>query len=268
VSIATDLTQGDRDIYGRLLAYIWLPDGRNFGEVMIADGFAHEYTYELPYADQDSFKAAQDGAMANQVGLWSPTTCAGDTEQPADAVAVARAVDTAPAAPPPPGAAPQPTPTPAAPAVALSFDPTRYIGQGDGYNCSNFATQAEAQAVLRADPRDPNKLDGDNDGIACETNPSPRDIDRVMPSSSPQQEPAVVTFARLNAWSPPPFVTDPAAIEQAAERYVASLQTICRRQLSAYAANGVVQFAALPNNLRAALQRQCLPETIAQLEGR
>lgn len=30
--------------------------------------------------------------------------------------------------------------------------------------------EADAQAVLRADPRDPNKLDPDRDGIACHRN--------------------------------------------------------------------------------------------------
>src|SRR5687767_9284713 len=52
----------------------------------------------------------------------------------------------------------------AAPVVVAGFDPLRYIGQGDRYNCADFASQAQAQAVLRADPRDPNGLDGsDND---------------------------------------------------------------------------------------------------------
>jgi hypothetical protein len=46
---------------------------------------------------------------------------------------------------------------------------TRYVGQGDRYNFSDFANQAQAQAVLRADPNDPNPLDTDrprSDGIA------------------------------------------------------------------------------------------------------
>ena len=38
-------------------------------------------------------------------------------------------------------------------------------------DCSDFATQAEAQAVLVSNPSDPNNLDQDNDGIACETLP-------------------------------------------------------------------------------------------------
>ncbi|MGY1601684.1 excalibur calcium-binding domain-containing protein [Geodermatophilus sp. SYSU D00815] len=36
-------------------------------------------------------------------------------------------------------------------------------------NCSDFATQADAQAELTRDPTDPHNLDADNDGIACET---------------------------------------------------------------------------------------------------
>jgi hypothetical protein len=57
-----------------------------------------------------------------------------------------------------------------------AFDPAPYLGQGDAYNCADFASQADAQAVLRADPSDPNGLDRDKDGIACETRPLPRDL--------------------------------------------------------------------------------------------
>jgi len=67
-------------------------------------------------------------------------------------------------------------PTVSAPSVT-GFDPTRYVGQGDRYNCGDFTSQAQAQAVLRADPRDPNKLDGDGNGIACESSRAP--FDRV-----------------------------------------------------------------------------------------
>jgi hypothetical protein len=34
-------------------------------------------------------------------------------------------------------------------------------------DCSDYATQAEAQAVYDADPSDPNVLDDNGDGIAC-----------------------------------------------------------------------------------------------------
>jgi hypothetical protein len=82
-----------------------------------------------------------------------------------------------PASPPPPTVRPPTTPTVTlAPLPTVGgFDPTRYIGQGNRYNCADFASQAQAQAVLRADPRDPNGLDTDRDGIACENNRSPFD---------------------------------------------------------------------------------------------
>ncbi len=59
------------------------------------------------------------------------------------------------------GTSPQPTaPTQYTPPVV----PT---SQGD-LDCADFASQAEAQATFDADPTDPNGLDADNDGIACE----------------------------------------------------------------------------------------------------
>ena len=73
--------------------------------------------------------------------------------------------------------APSPSPTPTAPPASPgAFDPRFYIGKGDAFNCGDFASQAAAQAVLRADPTDPNRLDSDRDGIACESNRSPKDL--------------------------------------------------------------------------------------------
>lgn len=66
---------------------------------------------------------------------------------------------------------PIPSPTATSAAGSSGFDPRRYLGQGDAYNCSDFKTRAEAQAVLDADLSDPNKLDNDKDGIACESLP-------------------------------------------------------------------------------------------------
>ena len=63
-----------------------------------------------------------------------------------------------------------PSPVPATPAAPQSdFDPQHYIGKGDEYNCGDFDYQWQAQAVLDADPSDPNKLDTDKDGTACES---------------------------------------------------------------------------------------------------
>jgi hypothetical protein len=80
---------------------------------------------------------------------------------------------------------PSPSPVPAravaaaTPALPAGFDPQKYLGQGNAFDCADLASQAEAQAILRADPTDPNVIDNDRDGIACESNPPPRDTRRV-----------------------------------------------------------------------------------------
>jgi hypothetical protein len=63
-----------------------------------------------------------------------------------------------------------------------TFDAKHYVGHGDGVYayCVEFANQADAQAVLRADPDDPNKLDTNRDGIACPQLPAPRDTKPVQ----------------------------------------------------------------------------------------
>jgi micrococcal nuclease len=84
VYLETDPAVGQRDKYGRLLAYVFLEDGRNFNKLMVEDGYAHEYTYNSQaYKYQKEFKQAQDDAMKNQRGLWASSTCGGNTTQPA-----------------------------------------------------------------------------------------------------------------------------------------------------------------------------------------
>jgi micrococcal nuclease len=58
------------------LAYVWTESGRLVNLDMIADGFAFEYTYALPYRYQQDFKAAENDARAQERGLWSPSACA------------------------------------------------------------------------------------------------------------------------------------------------------------------------------------------------
>ncbi|MDP2709788.1 MAG: hypothetical protein Q8O56_01095 [Solirubrobacteraceae bacterium] len=73
-----------------------------------------------------------------------------------------------------------------------TFDPMRYVRIGDLYDCSTFATQADAQAVLRADPGDRNRLDDNRDGIACPHLREPRDfepVEQVLRSKCRQSDP-------------------------------------------------------------------------------
>lgn len=80
VRIETDPSQDTYDKYGRLLAYVYAPanvqpEGILINEYMIAQGYAHEYTYRLPYKYQKEFKAAEAEAREGQRGLWAPGVC-------------------------------------------------------------------------------------------------------------------------------------------------------------------------------------------------
>lgn len=77
VYVEDDPSQDTRDRYGRLLAYVWLADGRLANLELVAGGYAYEYTYDQPYKYQQQFKQAQQDAQAAQRGLWSPATCNG-----------------------------------------------------------------------------------------------------------------------------------------------------------------------------------------------
>ncbi|WP_414936374.1 excalibur calcium-binding domain-containing protein [Amycolatopsis sp. cmx-11-51] len=63
------------------------------------------------------------------------------------------------------GTAPTKTVTPTVPPVVTETKPARSADK----DCADFPSQAAAQAELKRNPRDPHKLDGDNDGYACES---------------------------------------------------------------------------------------------------
>ena len=57
-------------------------------------------------------------------------------------------------------------------ALAAGLIATAQLASAAGHNCPDYDYQEDAQEVLDADPSDPNDLDRDNDGIACEDLPS------------------------------------------------------------------------------------------------
>lgn len=75
VQLEPDLTQGERDKYNRLLRYVFLENGTNFNNLMISQGFAHEYTYRIPYKYQTEFKQAERQAREKKLGLWADNVC-------------------------------------------------------------------------------------------------------------------------------------------------------------------------------------------------
>ena len=60
----------DRDRYGRLLAYVWLPDGRMLNRVLVEEGYAQQLTIPPNVEFADAFRAAARAARQAGLGLW------------------------------------------------------------------------------------------------------------------------------------------------------------------------------------------------------
>lgn len=70
IVLESDLTQADRDEYGRLLRYVFLND-LNFDKFMISEGFAREYTFKgHAYKYQLEFVQVEEKAKKENRGLW------------------------------------------------------------------------------------------------------------------------------------------------------------------------------------------------------
>ncbi len=156
VELEADPSQDDQDQYGRLLRYVWLPDGRLFNEEMIAQGYAFEYTYRVPYKYQAEFKAAEQAAREAQHGLWSAMSCNGQH---------------IPAQQTPPTTAPlQPSPAPTqVPAQAGTCDPS-YPGVCIPPTPPDLDCKDIPYRRFQVLPPDPHRFDGNKDGVGCENN--------------------------------------------------------------------------------------------------
>jgi|Napbiome12C3dose_1001474.scaffolds.fasta_scaffold00001_72 micrococcal nuclease len=153
--LESDSSQSDRDKYNRLLRYVWTDDATvDFGKVMIATGFAYEYTYDTPYKYQKEYKQAQKEAEQSKKGLWADGACP---------IATAKPVAT-------------PTQTTNNP-VTISSGSCKYSCTSPDRDCSDFSTHTEAQAFFNCcgftTTYDPMRLDsvGVGDGVACESLP-------------------------------------------------------------------------------------------------
>lgn len=72
VRLEIDSTHPAHDDFDRILAYVFLPDGRNFNQLLLQDGWAYEYSFEeKPYHYQDQFQAAERQAKRADQGIWS-----------------------------------------------------------------------------------------------------------------------------------------------------------------------------------------------------
>ncbi|MEA3345319.1 MAG: thermonuclease family protein [Chloroflexota bacterium] len=132
VRLEKDVSETDK--YGRLLRYVWVGDLMVNAE-LVRSGYARASTYPPDVKYADLFLKLQREAREAGRGLWKPT--------------------------------PQPT-TPSDGDAACDCS-------GDLYNCSDFSTHDEAQACFEycksLGHGDVHHLDGDNNGVVCESLP-------------------------------------------------------------------------------------------------
>jgi endonuclease YncB( thermonuclease family) len=136
------------DRYGRDLVYLWLPGGTFFNALLAKEGYA--VTLTIPPNDEFAglFRRLAASARRADRGLWAPSACAGNPDAPVGGASGGGS-----------GGA------------GGSGGGTPPVTAGDR-DCADFASQSEAQRYFRAKGgpgSDPDYLDGDGDGVACET---------------------------------------------------------------------------------------------------
>ena len=165
-SVGLEFDVEREDQYGRLLAYVYL-SGEMFNETLVEEGLAQAYPYEPNTRYEERFAAAQEQARAAGIGIWGLSLnkqclladrgngigegtpeCSGASAS-ASASPSASASASASASP---SAAPSPSPSGSGGAPS---------GGGD-IDCD------QVDGPIPTPPGDPDGLDGDGDGLACE----------------------------------------------------------------------------------------------------
>jgi micrococcal nuclease len=146
VRLEKDVSETDR--YNRLLRYVWIEDeesehnGVFINDYLVSQGYATAVSYPPDIAYQLQFIESQRKAREGNVGLWS---ACGDDEKVKPVVT----------------------------SGVVNGQAGLWDCSSNAYNCSDFSTQIQAQAVLEycGFDNDIHKLDMDSDGIACESLP-------------------------------------------------------------------------------------------------
>jgi micrococcal nuclease len=134
------------DRYGRDLVYVWLPGGTFFNALLAKEGYAVTLTIAPNDDFAGLFRRLAASARSADRGLWAPSACGGNPDAPVAGSGGGGGSDS--------GGSPP-------------------VTAGDR-DCADFASQSEAQRYFRAKGgpgSDPDYLDGDGDGVACEDLP-------------------------------------------------------------------------------------------------
>jgi micrococcal nuclease len=148
VSLELDVEKVDP--YGRLLAYVYLPNGEMFNETLVEEGYAQVATFPPNVKYTDRFIEAQREARAANRGLWG-LSAAEQCQQTDRGNGIGGGCSGS-----------ESESSPASPSASAG------AAQDNNLDCASFETHEEAQRVLEQDSSDPHYLDGDDDGVACE----------------------------------------------------------------------------------------------------
>ncbi|MDI6737962.1 MAG: thermonuclease family protein [Nanoarchaeota archaeon] len=132
VSLIKDVSENDS--WGRLLRYVYI--GNTFVNYeLVENGYAKVDRFPPDTSKCDELEEAENKAKSNNLGIWNKSA---QTTMP----------------------------------VSEEIPPLDYICSSNYYNCDDFKTHAEAQAVYEGCggvENDIHRLDQDKDGIACES---------------------------------------------------------------------------------------------------
>lgn len=174
VQLVFDSSQGRYDKYKRTLAYLTVPGIGDYGLYMIKNGYAFEYTYNLPYKNRTKYLAAQAEAKANKLGVWGH--CGGRLEPLTPTTKPALTTKATPTPTPTPEPMPTPKPTPK-PTPTPTPEPDPVSDCTPGYSpCLPLASDWDCPELrsmgltpVRVSGSDPYRLDRDHDGWGCES---------------------------------------------------------------------------------------------------
>jgi micrococcal nuclease len=155
----------DTDRYGRDIAEVYV-NNQIVNLTLVEEGYAVVYDRYLNTCgtNQEWYLAAEQRAIAARQNFWAqadPTMPwdwrQGQAAQPSSS----------------PLTFPTTSPSQSSQATSPSTTTTSSFPScvTSDCDCAHFSTQAEAQQLLNAFAGDPHRLDGDNDGIACESLP-------------------------------------------------------------------------------------------------
>ena len=70
-NVTIEFDKDKRDRYGRLLIYLYLPDGTNVNDLLVENGLAKLYFFLPNLAHRDRLISILQGAIDSRLGLWA-----------------------------------------------------------------------------------------------------------------------------------------------------------------------------------------------------